>query len=225
MPPKSKPHKQVPAKVTAYVDEGIRSLVELLNTLMTSVFSVIKKQVFHWDFLKAILSKFRIAFYTQYNAVFSCILPPILFGFTPSWVKSIFTLFKMKYVEQLATSSTNGINKRLDSRLSDNSVHFLSRGAIHKDLSLLPIWNQTEDGTYWYNINGKWTGIFILKVTHLYIQPIKLFNLKFPVYRTLFHPNCDASKGYHLIDQPTLAKAKKQAESYYKEWLGVNKGT
>jgi hypothetical protein len=32
MPPKSKPHKQVPAKVTAYVDEGIKELVELLNT-------------------------------------------------------------------------------------------------------------------------------------------------------------------------------------------------
>jgi hypothetical protein len=28
-----KPHKQVPAKVTAYVDEGIRDLVELLNKL------------------------------------------------------------------------------------------------------------------------------------------------------------------------------------------------
>ena len=32
MPPKSKPHKQVPAKITAYVDEGIKELVELLNT-------------------------------------------------------------------------------------------------------------------------------------------------------------------------------------------------
>jgi hypothetical protein len=29
---KYQPHKQVPAKVTAYVDEGIKNLVELLNT-------------------------------------------------------------------------------------------------------------------------------------------------------------------------------------------------
>jgi hypothetical protein len=32
MPPRQRTHKQVPAKVTAYVDEGIRELVELLNT-------------------------------------------------------------------------------------------------------------------------------------------------------------------------------------------------
>lgn len=31
MPPKSKPHKQVRAKVTAYGDKGIKDLVEVLN--------------------------------------------------------------------------------------------------------------------------------------------------------------------------------------------------
>jgi hypothetical protein len=38
VPPR--PHKQVPAKVTAYVDEGMKELVELLNTFdMLSTFS------------------------------------------------------------------------------------------------------------------------------------------------------------------------------------------
>jgi hypothetical protein len=207
------------------MDEGINGLMELLNICMDSMLSVIKRQVFHWNLLKAILPKFRVAFRTQYNAVFSCISPAILFGFTPSWIESIYTFFKMTYVEQFATSSTNGTMQRVTSRLPDNSVRFLQCGTIHKDSPLLPIWNRTEDGTYWYNVNGKWTGIFILKVTHLYIAPTKPINLKFPVYRILFHPNCDAGKGYHLVDQPTLAKAKNQAESYYKEWLSVNTGT
>jgi len=30
---KYQPHKQVPAKVTVYVDEGIKELIEVLNTL------------------------------------------------------------------------------------------------------------------------------------------------------------------------------------------------
>jgi hypothetical protein len=32
MPPRQKTHKQVPAKVTAYVDEGIKELIELLSS-------------------------------------------------------------------------------------------------------------------------------------------------------------------------------------------------
>ncbi len=84
---------------------------------------------------------------------------------------------------------------------------------------ILYTWCYDSYDCYRYFANDKWTGLFIVPVRHLWLKPMKAIVLKEVRYRISF---ClDDGKGYDLVDESNIIKAKKIAEWYYKEWLKV----
>lgn len=56
----------------------------------------------------------------------------------------------------------------------------------------------------------------------MWVSVIEFIKLRHPSYQISFCPNADTNNVLPLVDMPTLRRAKKLAEEYYKEWLGVN---
>lgn len=183
----------------------------------------IERQVSHWDFFRTVLPKFDKAFQTQEYTVLSCQFPFVCYRLTKSGIPSIFRSFIVNYIQRLTTLCTKSIFIWMSTRLSNPSVQFNSGGYIHNS-SLPSTWYKNLDDSHWYNRDNQWTGMFIVKLTHLYVGIAKPITLQYPIYRISFCPNGDASKAYDVIDAPTLEKAKKLAEWYYSEWVKVKTG-
>lgn len=94
----------------------------------------------------------------------------------------------------------------------------------HKDLPLY-IWREKcGDNSFFplYISDGEWTGIFVIRKYFLPLTPDRIIGLKPNIYRVMFCPRGDFKHERHIIDKPSLSKAKKIAEWYYEEWLKVN---
>ena len=85
------------------------------------------------------------------------------------------------------------------------------------------IWRSRTDSDHWLYEDDKWTGLFVVIVTDLWVSSNKIVELKSPVYRITFSPYGDTSKGDILTDLPTLRQAQSLSEHYYKEWITEHK--
>jgi hypothetical protein len=174
------------------------------------------RQLAKWDCLGSVLSYFPIAFFAH-NYTVSSLLPPLLYGYAGNCMP---LLYWNRY-DRLAASCTQN-SKSIMSILSIVGSPISSTRKLHSNSPPLTEWRKFAIDDHWYYVNGEWTGIIINTISRLWVSWDKSINLKHPSYHISFCPNADTNNICHLVEAPTLRKAKKLAEQYYTAWSNVN---
>jgi hypothetical protein len=103
--------------------------------------------------------------------------------------------------------------------------HFLSvKRKLHSALPPSYTWRKYFNHTYWYELGSKPTGIVIFTISKLRLSAkvhSEYLELARKSFRISFLPDKN-SQVYHLVEAPTLSKAKAIAEEYYEKWHKTN---
>lgn len=191
--------------------------------------SINKWQYLVRDYCICLANKFK-TFRTQNYAVINRFITTLSCNYPLNWIPSTLTVLLFKNRNEILPAfctSSIGISFRTSGALPlpstvSNSPHELNR--VSHSPPPLKFWRKGCSDDCWYDLNGKWTGIHIIKVTRYWVtmsKPIPPIKLSRPIFRISFIPNGNRQMIIEMAAR-TLIEAKKLAESYYEAWLNVN---
>lgn len=196
-----------------------RSVLSRLIIILRCAYDVLSRKALQfakWDCLSPILPQFPITLFTDKHTIVSS-FPPLLYGYAGNGIPS---LYRDGY-ERLTTPCADKFEFVVNLPVPSSPVSTRRKG--HSDLPICGEWRKFAIEDYWYYVDGKWVGIIINTISHLWVSLDKSIKLKHPSYHISFCPNADTSNICHLVERSTLGEAKNLAEEYYRAWSNVNR--